>query len=253
MPIIVQHKNIQSIPSLIVTKTTKQKEALPTLIYYHGFTSAKEVNLPLAYLLAKKGYRIILPDSQEHGEREVVNSSVEKELLFWDIVIQNINEIPYIKQYLDEQNLILNGRIGIAGTSMGGITTASALTQYSWLKAAAILMGTPKTVDYAKKLIKNYSKTHPLPAQEEQDILIKTLSVYDMSQHMEKLNNRPILFWHGEQDDVVPYAHAKDFYEQAIPLYDKKENIYFLSESEQGHKVSRYAIMETIKWFEKYL
>lgn len=253
MPITVLHKNIKSIPSLIVTKASKQTEALPTLIYYHGFTSAKEVNLPLAYLLAKKGYRIILPDSIEHGERDTEKNSVEKELLFWDIVIQNIDEIPYIKQYLDEQDLILDRRIGIAGTSMGGITTASALTQYSWLKVAAILMGTPKTVDYAKELIKNFSKTYPFPEQEEQELLLKTLSSYDISQQMDQLNNRPILFWHGEQDEVVPYAHAKAFYEQAIPYYDKKEKIYFLSESKQGHKVSRYAIMETVKWFENYL
>src|SRR5699024_2988148 len=105
----------------------------------HGFTSAKEHNLPFAYLLATKGYRVILPDSKHHGEREG-NITVEKrELSFWNIVLQNINDLNTLKNALDEMDLILNNRIGIAGTSMGGITAASALTQYDWIQSSAVL------------------------------------------------------------------------------------------------------------------
>src|SRR5699024_7819157 len=44
--IIVDRKNVGKVPSLTVVKAEKQGQALPTVVYFHGFTSAKEHNLP---------------------------------------------------------------------------------------------------------------------------------------------------------------------------------------------------------------
>src|SRR5699024_10431306 len=115
--ICVFQKQINMIPSLFVVDSEITEEALPTLIYFHGFTSAKEHNLPFAYLLAKEGYRVILPDSKLHGERETNISATEKQLSFWDIVLKNVTELKEIKQFLDQEGLLLNNRIGVAGTS----------------------------------------------------------------------------------------------------------------------------------------
>lgn len=46
--ISIYHKEVQSIPVLEVVDQAKQTEALPLFIYSHGFTSAKEHNLPIA-------------------------------------------------------------------------------------------------------------------------------------------------------------------------------------------------------------
>lgn len=103
-------KEIKSIPCLIVVDSAKEEEALPTLTYFHGFTSAKEHNLPFAFLQAEKGYRVILPDSMYHGEREAEISNIKKQISFWDIVMQNVKELKLIKDALDEERLILNDR-----------------------------------------------------------------------------------------------------------------------------------------------
>ncbi|MFA1818967.1 esterase [Virgibacillus oceani] len=247
-------QQLNEIPVLHVVETTKEKESLPTVVYFHGFTSAKEHNLPIAYLLADKGYRVILPDSQYHGVREMEVSKEKKQVSFWNIVMNNVNELERIKKELDEKELILNDRFGIAGTSMGGITTSAALATYPWIKTAAILMGSPKITTYAKTLVDSFRKAGNLPVTEEMiEELYEKLQQYDLSLQPEKLDNRPLLFWHGENDAVVPFDHSYTFYEDIARLYQNKEHIHFVKESYQDHKVSRHAIQETVHWFQKHL
>ncbi|WP_099157208.1 alpha/beta fold hydrolase [Virgibacillus ndiopensis] len=250
----VYRKKFNEIPALVVVDSTKEKEALPVITYSHGFTSAKEHNLPLAYLLAEKGYRVVLPDSKYHGEREVDISAVKKQVSFWDIVMQNVSELNEIKDILDQEELILDDRFGLAGTSMGGITTSAALTQYPWIKTAAVLMGSPKITTYAKTLVDSFRKLGDLPVTEEMiDQLFEDLKRYDLSRQADKLKERPLLFWHGENDSVVPFDHSYTFYDEAKQLYNNKDHIKFLKESNRDHKVSRFAILETVKWFDHYL
>src|SRR5690625_6550805 len=97
---------------------------------------------------------------------------------------------------------------------MGGITTAAALTQYDWIHVAAILMGSPKMNEYANLTIDQFQGAGELPVTEEElNKLLGHLKALDLSLHPEKLENRPLLFWHGEADTVVPAEHAKSFYE----------------------------------------
>ncbi|SHG22766.1 prolyl oligopeptidase family serine peptidase [Ornithinibacillus halophilus] len=250
----IYKEKIASIPSLVVVDSRKKEEALPTVTYFHGFTSAKEHNLPLAFLLAEKGFRVVLPDSQYHGEREADVPEIKKQVSFWNIVMQNVNELQKIKEALDKQGLIEQDKFGVAGTSMGGITTSAALTQYPWIKASAILMGSPKITTYAKTLVASFKKTGNLPITDEEiDQLYGLLEDYDLSKQPEKLNNRPLLFWHGDNDPVVPFDHSYTFYESSMELYKNKEDLRFIKETNRGHKVSRLAILETVEWFEKYL
>lgn len=247
-------ENIQTIPCLIVVDAEKKKEALPVITYFHGFTSAKEHNLPIAYLLAEKGFRVVLPDSMYHGEREPDVPKLKKQVSFWDIVMQNVKELAAIQSFFDSKGLILEDRFGVAGTSMGGITTSAALSQYSWIKVAAILMGSPKITIYAKTLVESFKKVGDLPVTEEMiENLYEQLEDYDLSKQPEKLNDRPLLFWHGESDSVVPFDHSYTFYDEIQAIYQNKDNIKFIKEPNQNHKVSRSAILETVKWFEKHL
>ncbi|WP_249870131.1 esterase [Oceanobacillus saliphilus] len=250
----IYKEKIQSIPCLIILDNDKKDQALPTVTFYHGFTSAKEHNLPLAYLLAEKGYRVILPDSMYHGEREPDVPTLKKQISFWEIVMQNVQELQMIKNYLDENQLLLDERFAVAGTSMGGITTSAALTQYPWIKTAAILMGSPKITTFAKTLVESFKKMGNLPVTDEMiESMYERLEEMDLSLQPEKLHERPLLFWHGENDSVVPFDHSYTFFEEAIELYTNKENIRFIKEPNTDHKVTRYAVLETVKWFDTHL
>ncbi|RYG72592.1 alpha/beta fold hydrolase [Lentibacillus lipolyticus] len=250
----IERTTLTSIPSLIVADEAKKQEALPVLTYFHGFTSAKEHNLPLAYLLASKGYRVILPDSMYHGERETEITDMQKQVSFWNIVMQNVEDLKNIKEALVEKGLLQDERFGVAGTSMGGITTAAALTQYSWIRAAGVLMGSPKITTYAKTLVDSFRKEGDLPVSDNMiEQLYEQLKQYDLSKQMSKLNERPVMFWHGDSDAVVPFDHSYTFYDEARHHYTNPESIRFIKEPNRGHKVSRHAILETVKWFEEHL
>ncbi|PWU67743.1 prolyl oligopeptidase family serine peptidase [Gracilibacillus dipsosauri] len=253
--IIVNRESWNEIPLLHVVEAEKKEQPLPTLVYIHGYTSAKEHNLDIAYIIAEKGYRVLLPDCLLHGEREGDIKSEERELRFFEIVKQNIDDVESIYETLVTKHLLEKDRFGLAGTSMGGITTAAALTQFSWVKAAAILMGSPKLTAYAELQIQLMEKKMgelPIPEQEI-NLLLSELKEMDLSLQVEKLFGRPLFFWHGEEDNVVPFAHAYNFYEQAIDHYKNPENIRFFREMGRGHKVSRFAIVEFTNWLEYML
>lgn len=251
---ITRH-TLKNVPVLTVVDNSKQEVPLPVFIYFHGFTSAKEHNLPQAYLLAQKGYRVVLPDSAFHGEREEDLSSHQLNFKFWDIVYQNLKELQDIKDELDRPDLIRDRRIGVGGTSMGGITTTAAMTMYPWIQASTVMMGSPKPTEFADKLIKDIQQTGiELPlSQEKLDELYDSLKAIDLSRQIDKLYGRPIFFWHGDADSVVPFTHAYDFYNDAIQYYKNPENIRFLREIGRDHKVSRFAVLEMVNWLELVL
>ncbi|WP_431800186.1 hypothetical protein [Halobacillus andaensis] len=115
----IYRETIKNIPVLVIVDAEKYDQPLPVFTYFHGFTSAKEHNLPQAFLLAQKGYRIVLPDSLYHGERTDDLSKEELSFKFWDIVYQNLKDLQDLKDGLDQRELILNRRFGVGGTSMG--------------------------------------------------------------------------------------------------------------------------------------
>jgi fermentation-respiration switch protein FrsA (DUF1100 family) len=250
--VVIQNEKIAHIPVLHVVKEDKRQEKLPLIIFIHGFTSAKEHNLHFGYLLAEAGYRVILPDALYHGERGEKITEQQLQFSFWNIVMNEITEIELLKEELAAKHFIDEQRIGLAGTSMGGITTFGALTQYSWIKAAVSLMGTPCYETFFQLQIDEVRKRGlQLPLSEDE--LKKErerLAAYDLSLQPEKLKGRPLFIWHGQLDQVVPYHYTYEFYKKIKPLYAQNEaNLKFISDDKAGHKVTREAFLETVKWF----
>jgi uncharacterized protein len=254
--VIIEKETVAQVPVLHVVKKEKREERLPFILFIHGFTSAKEHNLHFGYLLAEAGYRVILPDALHHGERDSSLSERELQLAFWNIVTRTITEIKQIKEKLELRNLIQQDRVGLAGTSMGGIVTFGALAVYPWIKAAVSLMGNPMYEAFFDALIETGKKMGvAIPLSDEQLKREKSrLMKYDLSKQPEKLAGRPLLIWHGKCDQVVPYSYTYEFYEQIKPLYQgKEENLKFISDDTAGHKVTREAFLETVKWFTKHV
>lgn len=252
--IAINEHAIKDIPCLLVTEEGRQEDALPTVIYFHGFTSAKEHNLPLAFLLAKRGFRVILPDAYLHGARGKLISEEEFQMSFWEVVLKNIEELELIKSYLDERELLFHDQIGVAGTSMGGITTSAALRKFAWIKAGAILMGAPKILDFAEELISVFEQEHGKEINKaEFEATFAELEKLDLAQDISSLAQRPLYLWHGDADQVVPFNYSYSFYKEAKKHYNNKGLLKFSREKGRDHKVSRPAILSTVNWFFKHL
>jgi len=254
--ISVENKQIGEIPLLHLARSNLFDKKLPLVIFIHGFMSAKEHNLHYAYLLAEKGFRVLLPDCLYHGERQTEETRSHLQFHFWDIVLQTISELNDLKNYFDDSELIDSEKIGVVGTSMGGIITLGALTQYSWIHSAVSLMGMPYYEKLAQAQIeelKNQGKELPIE-QSAIDELFDRLRERDLSLQPEKLMGRPLLFWHGKRDNVVPYSYAYDYYESIKEYYHQTPKfLQFISDEKADHKVSREGLLRTVEWFDKHL
>lgn len=251
----IHREILAGIPALHAVKSGNMNKKLPLIFFVHGFTSAKEHNLHFAYLLAEKGFRVILPDARLHGER--TDGRPEKEMMyeFLDIVIHTIAELDQMKNALAAKALI-SDHIGVIGTSMGGMITFGALTQYDWIKAGASLMGSPTFETFVRGQIDALKREGiDLPyTDQELEQMYKNVKKYDVSMQPETLNDRPLFIWHGKQDVVVPFGPTYDFYLTVRDKYKKyPERLHFLADERAGHKVTREAFLKTVEWFTTYL
>jgi fermentation-respiration switch protein FrsA (DUF1100 family) len=244
------------IPLLHIVEDEFTDKQVPVVIFLHGFKSAKEHNLHYAYNIAKKGIRVLLPDAHLHGAREDNLDEVQLSLRFWEIVLTSIEEVSYIREELVQRGLHTTGKIGLGGTSMGGITTLGCLTVYDWIDTAAVMMGAPGFVQLAKAQMSEFERRgFKLPVtDEEKKKLLTTLSAFDLTKHPSALNNRPVYFWHGQQDPVVPYEPTHNFYQAIKKDYAAvPERIEFVSNGTSGHAVSREGMLQATEWLACHL
>ncbi|NYF23978.1 prolyl oligopeptidase family serine peptidase [Sporosarcina sp. JAI121] len=245
-----------NIPLLHIMDEQFEDKQVPVVIFLHGFRSAKEHNLHYAYNLAKKGVRVLLPDAHLHGARDENLDEVQMSLRFWEIILTSIEEVSVLREELVKRGLQTTGKIGLGGTSMGGITTLGSLAVYDWIDAAAVMMGAPGFVQLAKAQMSEYERRgFKLPiTEEEKKKLLTTLSTFDLTKHPSRLNNRPIYFWHGQQDTVVPYEPTHNFYKAVKKDYSEvPDRIAFISDDNAGHAVSRAGMLQSADWLACHL
>lgn len=253
---IIREEQWGTVPLLHIVDEQQESSEMPVVIFFHGFTSAKEHNLHYAFNLAKKGIRVLLPEAHLHGVRSEALDEVQLSLRFWEIILTSIEEAGLLYQQLKEKGLLNSGRIAFSGTSMGGITTLGCLAAYPWIKSAAIMMGTPGYVKLAKGQMKQFeNKGFKLPMKDE-DVhkLLSTLSEFDLTQHPERLNGRPVLFWHGTKDTMVPFEPTHHFYNAVKVKYkERPDDFEFMVDEHAGHAVSRPGMLRAVDFLADHL
>ena len=75
------------------------EKALPSIVFYHGFTSSNVVYSYFAVALAQAGFRVVMPNAAEHGER-FNGDGAERLQHFWQILVQNFTEFPALRDAL---------------------------------------------------------------------------------------------------------------------------------------------------------
>lgn len=249
---IVQREVWNDIPLLHVYNE-QMNEQSPVVIFLHGFLSAKEHNLHYAYQLVQRGVRVILPDAYLHGERSNEASEDKMNLHFWEIVLTSVKEVHTIYAQLKAKNYLASEKVGLAGTSMGGIVTSGCLAVYPWVQAAGICMGTTsytKLVMHQVEEMKQREIDLPMSA-EEQAGFITMLSKFNLEDHEQNWQGKPIIFWHGMRDTVVPYQMSRDFYDSLDDTH--LEAITYLSEEKAGHAVSRNGVLQVTQFVAQHL
>src|SRR5699024_6424088 len=141
--IIEERISIKGIPAILF-RQKEENESIPTIIFYHGWSSKKESQRIRGFLLAAVGYQVIIPDAINHGERNPLNDyeKVENVVKYlWDTIFTNLEEGDIIVEELISKYNTDPNRIGVMGHSMGGMTTAGLFTHNPKIKTAIVLNG----------------------------------------------------------------------------------------------------------------
>ncbi|GAE31194.1 esterase [Halalkalibacter hemicellulosilyticus] len=248
--IFINNETIGGVPTLHVVDREKEQAKLPTIFFLHGFTSAKEHNLHIAYMLATKGFRVLLPDAIYHGERQKTEQN--RDLKFWEIVLTSIHELELLKEYM-VTNELGNDQIGVIGTSMGAITMYGALARYPWITSAVSFMGTAYYQVFLEEQLKML-ETKGVDLHDLRHQVLHQIKPYDLTVQLERLNGRPLMIWHGKEDQVVPYPFSEKLYGELEKYYEEHPHrLKFVAEDRVDHKVSRQAVLSSVEWFEQHL
>lgn len=235
-----------NLPVLEVVASDLVTKKVPLVFFYHGWTGCKEKVLTQGYELAKKGFRVVLPDAYYHGKRASEPAS-KHQLEFWQIISQSVAEFPTLLKAYEEVGYT---KLGVSGLSMGGITTCALMTTYEQIDAGVCLEGCPHPLAFAKQLVAAIPAAKQLPA----DLLTKQyqqIAKFDLALQPEKLANRPLHFWHGTADDMVPYQLTADFY-QTLAERDFASQLSMTTSQGVGHKVSYETTLEMAAKFAQY-
>lgn len=236
-------EQLAGIEVLHAVPAEQKQNALPTVLFYHGFTSSKLVYSYFAVALAQAGMRVVMPDAQGHGVR--FNGDEDARLQqFWSILKTSIDEFSRLRQALAERNLIKEERLAVGGASMGGMTALGIMARHPEVSCVACLMGSGYFTTLAKTLF---------PPQEQRlDEALAMLAEYEVSHQLERIGDRPLLLWHGEEDDVVPAVETWRL-QQALTQQGLDKHLTCLWEAGVKHRITPEALDTTARFFTKHL
>lgn len=243
-------ERVGEVPVIHAAPQDRLHQPLPTVVLFHGYTSSKELNTFLAYMLARRGCRVVLPEADLHGER--YDGDEDRRLRrFWDILGTSIDELPACCEHYRSRGLVDGGRIGVAGTSMGGFAALGCMVRYPWIRATAAYMASGYFLELSRTLYPPLGSYGPANAAEHARRM-RRLAGDEVAGRLERIADRPLLLWHGQRDDIVPYGESERLREELAERgLDKR--LEFIGDPRGVHKLSMAASVAGVEFFARHL
>lgn len=241
--IALQSLNLAGRPVLHAFPAQKGEGPLPCVVFYHGFTSSSLVYSYFAVALAQAGLRVIMPDAPDHGTR--FSGDAQSRLLhFWHILQQSQDEFASLHDALQAQGWVARGRLAVAGASMGGMTALGIMARHPEVRCVASMMGSGYFSDLSHRLFP--------PSAEEHKAMQALLADDEPVRQLTRLADRPLLLWHGEEDDVVPAAESFRL-QQALQQARLDANLTCQWQAGVRHRITPEALSCTVDFLQQHL
>ena len=220
------------------------------MILVHGLGGNKDQLGMLAVMLAQKGYVALCIDAAGHGDRPKIGGAQENALgvtPFRTVIAQTVQDLRCAVDVLAARKDIDTGRIGYVGASLGGIIGSRFLADEPRVACATILAAggnlgqllATSQIEGAKKL-RAGKKIDPVAIQ-------KVLNDVDPAKHIGRAKARPMLYLHGDKDDVVPVVNNDALFKATK---QPKERILMPG----GHVPNPFELIsKTVAFFDKNL
>jgi pimeloyl-ACP methyl ester carboxylesterase len=207
------------------------------ILFFHGLSVSKEIQVKELTSLAEHGFLAIGLDNVGHGarryadfDRRFSDNNPDLGANFLQAVLQTAQEVPLIIDALAAEKLTRPNKIGVAGISMGGYITYTAITLEPRLTVAASILGSPEW-------------QHDLPESPHH--------------HRNKFNHIKLISQNASLDVNVPAKYARRFhrklesafddYQQRFAYFEYPNSNHFMTESDWAVCWDR-----TVRWFKHH-
>jgi uncharacterized protein len=180
-----------------------QGKAQGTVLFLHGNAENISTHIGSVYWLPARGFNVFLPDYRGYGKSQGTPS-----------LDGSIADIESSLNYVLQNKSIDANRVAVFAQSLGGSLTTYAIAHspnQKNIRALIIDSAFSSYRDIAREKLSDFWLTWPIQwplafIVDDRFSPIKTLN---------KINNLPVLFIHGDQDKVVPVHHGRALYETA--------------------------------------
>lgn len=180
----------------------------PAVIVLHGAGSCKENHADFARVATGHGFVALTFDNRGHGQSEGKLSP------------KTVADIQRLVRMLAERPEVDGGRIGLRGSSMGGLLAIHAAAADP--SVAAVVAVCPATEEMLLTDLRRHAAGEPPrpgSALGSMDVdvsaLIAWLEEHDVRDAVELLGPKPLMLVHARDDEVVPHTISEDLYERA--------------------------------------
>ena len=199
---------------MLFREDRRQAATRGTILFYHGLGASKESQDKELRSLAANGYLAIGVDNVGHGERRYcdfeqrftsANPNCERD--FCQAVWETVAEIPQLVDWLSSNDLVVAGRLGLAGISMGGHIAYGAPLVEQRLRVLTPILGSPHW-------------RHPQSPH----------------QYPQRFYPLALLAQNAGADRNVPPQFAREFYQVLGPYYTgAPERLAYVEFADAGH------------------
>ena len=180
----------------------------PAVIVLHGAGSRKENHADYARAAVAHGLAALTFDNRGHGETEgPLGNGV-------------IDDIGALAAWLAARPEVEDGRIGVRGSSMGGLLAVHAAAESPDIAAAVAICPAAEWMlaeDVQRELDGRPPRTGSAMSEMRVDApaLADWLDHHDVEDAAERMGSKPLLLIHARGDEVVPYTQSEKLYERA--------------------------------------
>ena len=235
---------IGQIPCL---KITTDEDLKGIVIFYHGWTSTKELQSLRGHILAAYGYDVIIPEAINHGERGLIDYEENPKAYyhFWNTIFTNVFEARHVIEYCKDWHKDLP--IAVMGHSMGGFS-AIGIATWSDEIVTAVAMNGSGWWDESERLFRTGLFLGPMDFLPWIQDTIRKLDPYT---HADALNGRSLLALTAGDDDTVN-NRAQTLYMEELGRHTNVESHYIIYPGLR-HFVTTNMMGDGVAWLDSHM
>jgi dienelactone hydrolase len=180
----------------------------PAVMVLHGAGSRKENHADYARAAIAHGLAALTFDNRGHGDTEgPLGDGV-------------VGDLRAVAAWLAARPEIEGGRIGVRGSSMGGLLAIHAAAESDDVAAAVAICPAAEWM-LAEDVQRLVDGRPPPPGSALSEMrvdapaLARWLDEHDVEEAAARMGPKPLLLIHARGDEVVPYTHSEKLYECA--------------------------------------